>query len=63
MTIKNKSNIESVCHGRKSECFAEGMWLRNQRDMLAVTSFQSQRNQRNLEYMIGNSVVTSEPGT
>lgn len=63
MTIKNKSNIESVCHERKSECFAEGMWLRNQRDMLAVTSFQSQRNQRNLEYMIGNSVVTSEPGT
>lgn len=63
MIIKNKSDIESVCHGRKFECFAEGMWLRNQRDMFAVRSLQSQRNQRNLEGMIGNSVITSDPGT
>lgn len=30
MMVETKSNIDSVCHGKKSEHFVEGMWLRNQ---------------------------------
>ena len=30
MMMETKSNTDSVCHGKRSEHFVEGMWLRNQ---------------------------------